>query len=310
MVFTSGSTGEAKGVTVSHAALAHFVQAARSSYRFKPEDRVLQFAPLAFDASLEELLVTWTAGAALVLRDDTWLDSLRGFCAASERASISVLDLPTAFWHELTLALEAGSARLWPGLRLVIIGGEAGLPGRLTAWQRLAPQVRLLNTYGPAEATVVATFADLSNWQTSSEVPIGLPLPGVDALLVDDQGRLLDTMEATGELYLAGPTLSSGYFRRPDLTHQRFVSLPGFARTYRTGDRVTRAADGQLTFLGRADDELKISGYRVAPAEIEAALSKHPQVQTCAVLAESSSAHGAKHLVAHVRRMARATARE
>jgi len=298
VVFTSGSTGEAKGVMVSHAALAHFVHAARSVYEFTTEDRVLQFAPLAFDASVEELFVTWTTGATLVLRDDARLDSLRAFCLACERERISVLDLPTAFWHELTLALEAGSASLWPDLRLVIIGGEAALPGRLDAWQRLAPRVRLLNTYGPAEATVVATTADLSHWKDGSEVPIGLPLPGVEALLVDDQGQLLEAMESTGELYLAGPTLSSGYFRRPDLTRQRFVSLPGFPRAYRTGDRVARAADGRLSFVGRADDELKISGYRVAPAEVEAALSKHPLVRTCAVLAESGSA--AKHLIAHV----------
>jgi nonribosomal peptide synthetase MxcG len=298
VVFTSGSTGEAKGVVVSHLALAHFVDAASSIYEFTTEDRVLQFAPLAFDASVEELFLTWTAGATLVLRDDTWLDSLHAFCSACERERISVLDLPTAFWHELTLALEAGSASLWPNLRLVIIGGEAALPGRLGAWQRLAPQVRLLNTYGPAEATVVATVSDLSGWKTGSEVPIGLPLPGVDALLVDDQGQLIETIESSGELYLAGPTLSSGYFRRPDLTRQRFLSLPGFARAYRTGDRVTRAADGRLTFVGRVDDELKISGYRVAPAEVEAVLSKHPLVRTCAVLAESGGA--GKHLVAHV----------
>jgi len=298
VVFTSGSSGEAKGVTVSHAALAHFVHAARASYGFSTGDRVLQFAPLAFDASVEELLVTWTSGATLVLRDDAWLDSLRAFCAACERERLSVLDLPTAFWHELTLALEVGSAQLWPELRLLIIGGEAALPGRLEAWHRRAPHVRLLNTYGPAEATVVATVADLSHWQPDREVPIGRPLPGVEALLVDDQGRLIEAMEASGELFLAGPTLSTGYFRRPDLTRQRFVSLPGVARAYRTGDRVTRALDGELCFVGRADDELKISGYRVAPAEVEATLSKHPLIRTCAVLAERSGA--GKHLVAHV----------
>jgi len=298
VVFTSGSTGEPKGVTVSHSALAHFVLAAGSSYSFTSEDRVLQFAPLAFDASVEELFVTWAAGATLVLRDDARLDSLRAFCEACEHERISVLDLPTAFWHELTLALETGSARLWPELRLLIIGGEAALPGRLSAWRRLAPQVRLLNTYGPAEATVVATFADLSDWQEGREVSIGRPLPGVQALLVDEHGELIEPLEASGELYLAGPTLSRGYFRRPDLSRQRFVPLPGYARTYRTGDRVTRAADGQLAFVGRADDELKISGYRVAPAEVEAALSKHPRVRTCAVLTEPSSA--GPQLVAHV----------
>jgi len=298
VVFTSGSTGEAKGVTVSHSALAHFVHAAGPSYGFLPEDRVLQFAPLAFDASVEELFVTLTAGATLVLRDESALDSLREFCEACARDRISVLDLPTAFWHELTLALELGSARLWPELRLVIIGGEAALPGRLATWRRLAPKVRLLNTYGPAEATVVATISDLRDWEPGSDVPIGLPLPGVRALLVDEHGELIESNPAHGELYLAGPTLSSGYFRRPDLTQRRFVSLPGFPRAYRTGDRVRRAENGQLTFMGRADDELKISGYRVAPAEVEAALSKHPQVRTCAVFADSVNER--PHLVAHV----------
>ena len=298
VVFTSGSTGEPKGVTVSHAALAHFVQAADTRYQFTSADRVLQFAPLSFDASVEELLVTWTTGAALVLRDDARLDSLRVFCAACQDERISVLDLPTAFWHELTLALETGTAHLWPSLRLVIIGGEAALPGRLSAWKRLAPRVRLLNTYGPAEATVVATCADLSDWTEGNEVPIGSPLPGVHALLVDEHGRLIEAAETSGELYLAGPTLSSGYLRRPDLSEERFVALAGHARAYRTGDRVARAANGHLSFLGRADDEVKISGYRVTPAEVEAVLSKYPLVRTCAVLGESSSA--GPRLVAHV----------
>lgn len=299
VVFTSGSTGEPKGVVVSAAALAHFVTAARSVYAIDSSHRVLQFAPFTFDASVEELFVTLSSGASLVLRSDAMLDSPRAFTSACEQFGISVLDLPTAYFHELGFALEALGASLPPTVELVIIGGEAAHAERVQRFLAKNPGVRLLNTYGPSEATVVASVADLGRWDGTGGVPIGQPLPGVGVALLDEEGARVEGAGEVGELYLLGPTLASGYLGREDLTRERFVSIPGHGRAYKTGDRARFAANGELVYVGRVDDELKISGYRIAPAEVEAALARHPDVRS-AVARGEPLAGGGKRLVAFV----------
>ncbi|HLL69421.1 MAG TPA: amino acid adenylation domain-containing protein [Micromonosporaceae bacterium] len=283
IIYTSGSTGRPNGVVVEHGALAHFVAGATARYAITAADRVLQFAPLHFDASVEELFLTLCAGATLVLRTDDMMDlgALAAGCAAHR---VTVLDLPTAYWHELAYALAAGTVTLPSELHTVIIGGEAALPARVAQWRAAAPGVRLLNTYGPTEATVVATVADLHR-AADGTVPIGAPLPGVRAAVVG------------GELYLAGGGLARGYLNRPERTAQRFVLLDG-VRAYRTGDRAHRRADGQLGFTGRVDDEVKISGHRVDPVEIESVLLGHPTVRDAAVVAVTGPA--GTRLVAHV----------
>ncbi|GIJ56361.1 non-ribosomal peptide synthetase [Virgisporangium aurantiacum] len=278
--YTSGSAGRPKGVVVGAAALAHFVAAATARYGITADDRVLQFAPLHFDASVEELFVTLCAGATLVIRTPAMLESVPRLLSGCADAGVTVLDLPTAYWHEVAY-LVGGGATLPAGIRTVIIGGEAAAPARVARWPAT---VRLINSYGPTEATVVATAADLTPADT--DVPIGLPLAGVRAAVID------------GELYLAGPTLADGYLNRPDLTARRFVTLDG-VRAYRTGDLVRRRADGQLVFVGRRDDELKISGHRVDPAEIESALLDHPSIRDAAVVAVPT-ATGTVRLVAYI----------
>lgn len=298
VVLTSGSTGEPKGVAIGRRALSRFLEASASVYRLAPEDRVLQFASLSFDASVEEVFGTFAAGATLVLRDDTWLESPEAFLAAARRAEISVLDLPTAFWHELAYAVEHRGAQVPSCVRMVIIGGEAASPRRVRGWTSRVRGARLVNTYGPSEATVVATTADLDD-TTGDDVPIGRPLPGVGLAIVDASGAVVDGAGALGELYLLGPTLAEGYLGRDDLTAARFVMLPGRGHAYRTGDLVEQRSDGQLLYRGRVDDELKLSGYRIAPAEVEAVLSRHPRVRDVIVHGESFEA-GAVQLVAHV----------
>lgn len=178
VIYTSGSTGTPNGVVVGHRALAHFTAGATDRYGITAEDRVLQFAPLHFDASVEEVFLTLGAGAALVLRDEEMLD-VPGLLAGCTAHGVTVLDLPTAYWHELTHALASGVDRLPPTLRTVVIGGEAALPERVAQWCAAVDpdRVRLLNTYGPTEATVVATVADLSRHR-GGPVPIGTPSPG------------------------------------------------------------------------------------------------------------------------------------
>ncbi|GIG65187.1 AMP-binding protein [Phytomonospora endophytica] len=289
VIYTSGSTGRPNGVRVGRAALDFFVSAALDRYGITADDRVLQFAPLHFDAAVEEIFTTLAAGATLVVRDDSALESLAAFTAFAGAQGITVLDLPTAYWHELAYALHTGTARLPPSVRTVIIGGEAALPERVAQWFAAAGDgVRLINTYGPTEATVVALAADLSEEDGRSEyVPIGRPLPGVVA--VRGPGD---------ELHLGGPGLALGYLEQLELTGARFIGV-GERRLYRSGDRV-RVHDrtGGLAYIGRVDDELKISGHRIHPTEVEGALLAHPRVREVAVIARSS--HGRSRLIAYV----------
>ncbi|MCP3060396.1 thioester reductase domain-containing protein [Myxococcus sp. K38C18041901] len=363
VIYTSGSTGQPNGVQIPHDALAHFVAGATHRYRFTREDRVLQFAPLHFDASVEEVFLTLCVGGRLVLRTDEMLQSVPRLLEACAAHGITVLDLPTAFWHELAYAVSTGAAKLPSSLRTVIIGGEAALPERVARWRAtVGPSVQLLNTYGPTEATVVATVASLgdangptsehreasiamplpsvrsattrdasgstsehreasiamplpssraatvaslgdANGPTSErdEVPIGVPLPGVRAALVDAQGRIV-ARGSEGELCLMGGALARGYLGRPELDKARFISLaalPGQPRAYRTGDKARMREDGQLVFVGRVDDELKISGHRIDPAEVETVLLGHPGVREAAVVGQTLPG-GARRLCAHI----------
>ncbi|MCP3144860.1 myxochelin non-ribosomal peptide synthetase MxcG [Pyxidicoccus xibeiensis] len=290
VIYTSGSTGQPNGVQIDRGALAHFVAGATQRYGITGADTVLQFAPLHFDASVEEIFLTLCAGARLVLRTDEMLQSVPRLLEACAEHRITVLDLPTAFWHELAYSVSTGSARLPSTLRTVIIGGEAALPERVSRWcAAVGPAVQLLNTYGPTEATVVATVATLSgSTEATDEVPIGRPLPGVFAVLVDAQGNVSAPGDE-GELYLLGRGLSRGYLRRPELDAARFVSLdalPGSPRAYRTGDRARLREDGQLVFVGRVDDEFKISGHRIDPSEVETVLLGLPRVREAAVVGQ------------------------
>ncbi|MEU9277112.1 amino acid adenylation domain-containing protein [Streptomyces sp. NPDC048342] len=291
VLHTSGSTGRPKGVEIGHAALAHFVAGASHRYGLRRDDRVLQFAPLHFDTSVEEVFLTLCAGATLVIRADDMTESVPRFLAECARLRVSVLDLPTAYWHETAYALSTGAAALPESVRTVVIGGEAALPERVGRWREaVGTSVALLNTYGPTEATVVATVADLHDPDLlPGDIPIGRPLPGTRAAVLD------------GELYLLGDALARGY-RGETPDSARFgplTALPGSPRAYRTGDLVRLGADGRLRFLGRADDEFKISGQRVQPAEVENALLTHPRIREAAVVGQTLG-DGTWRLVAHL----------
>lgn len=294
LLHTSGSTGGPKGVLIGHGALAHFVASTRGLYGVAPADRLLQFAPLHFDASLEEIFVALCHGATLVLRDDAMLDSAETFAAAVERQGITVLDLPTAYWHALAHGLDADAARRLKRVRLVIVGGEAMLPERAARWRELLPAAELLNTYGPTEASIIATAAALTGpraaWQPGEPVTIGRPRAGVRVRVADERGYAVPAGRS-GELLIAGPALALGYVGDAALTAQRFVALPDSGeRAYRTGDlaQLIEAADAddgpRLRFLGRIDREIKIGGLRIDPLEIENALLALPAVQEAAVL--------------------------
>lgn len=312
IMYTSGTTGKPNGVLIERGALAQFVQAASQRYQVSSSDRFLQFAPLHFDASVEEIYLPLAAGGSLVLRTEAMLESIASLLKACSALQISVLDLPTAFWHELALYLSSQAAvlanacsdaylNLWPAsVRLVIIGGEAASLERLKRWQACVPeQVILHNTYGPTEATVVCSSAQFDGQSKLAElgdaVPIGKILPGIGCAVCDfdaaGQAHILP-IGASGELLLIGANLARGYWQRDSLTAQRLISLAvPFApensppqRAYRTGDKVRLSVDGQLHYLGRLDDEIKISGQRIDVREIEEVLLAQPDVQEAAVV--------------------------
>ena len=284
LIYTSGSTGQAKGVLVEHGALAGRVRWMREEYGLRPGERIAAFASLSFDTHAEELYPALTAGASVLLLPDgaiTLPDVLRGQAGQE----VTVLDLPTAYWHQLTQALDDVA---WPqALRLVIIGGEQAHAATVARWRaRFGDRVRLVNTYGPTEATIVATACELGAADTTGRPPIGRPVGGTTAHVLGPHGELVPP-GAPGELYLGGEGLARGYLGRPGLTAGLFGPdpfRPG-SRLYRTGDRVRRRADGELEFLGRFDGQLKVRGYRVEPDEVTAALLRHPGVRQAAVTA-------------------------
>jgi amino acid adenylation domain-containing protein len=302
LIYTSGSTGRPKGVVVPHRAIASFVRGAREIYELRPGDRVLQFASISFDTSAEEIWPALASGATLVLRPEEMAASIPHFVRELGRLGITVLDLPTAFWHEMVAGLEAEDLELPRELRLVILGGEEALADRFAVWQRrIGSSVRLVNTYGPTETTIVATRRDLSDLAPGAAVPIGRPIPGAQAYVLD---RLLAPVPpgVRGELWIGGAGVARGYLGRPDLTadHFRpdlFAEEPG-ARFYRTGDLAVLKPDGDLVFAGRADRQLKIRGYRIEPGEIEAALRLHPAVRDAVVDARGPS--DARRLIAWI----------
>jgi amino acid adenylation domain-containing protein len=278
VIYTSGSTGTPKGVVVPHGALAARVHWMRSYYGLSARDRVLQFASVSFDTHAEEVYPCLAAGATLVLAPPGGVEDL---FATDEGAALTVLDLPTPYWHEL---MAAGDAVRWPAaLRLLILGADQVQGPALADWQQRVG-VRVLNTYGPTEATIIATAADLTDADPRRRPPIGRPLPGVRALVLDPSGTPVPR-GAAGELYLGGVSLAQGYLNGDT---ERFPTLHS-GRWYRTGDRVRVRADGQLEFLGRLDDQVKIRGYRIELGEVEAALASHPSVRQAAVVARDGA---------------------
>jgi amino acid adenylation domain-containing protein len=290
VIYTSGSTGNPKGVAVEHRSLANFTETSTAAYGLRSEDRILQFASLSFDLSAEEIYPALTHGATVVLRTDEMINSPRDFLRYCDEWKLTVLDLPTAYWHELTDALSPGDLQLPARLRLVIIGGEKASIDRVNKWQQVVGnKVRLLNTYGPTETTIAVTLSELraESPPVSGAVSIGRPFANTSLYVLD---RLLQPVPigVAGELYIGGPGVARGYVNRPELTADKFIRSP-FAvnsndRLYKTGDVVRYRGDGSLEFLGRADNQIKIRGFRVELEDIEQTLRQHDAVKDCVVV--------------------------
>ena len=275
LIYTSGSTGEPKGVLVTHGGLGVVAAAERDVLGVGPGSRVYQMATVSFDAFVLELTMALASGATLVLPGPqagypgpAAIDRIRAHRVTH------LLATPTA--------LRAMDPTGLPDLAVVCSGGE-----RCTAdvRDRWLPGRRLLNLYGPAEATIWSTWSAIG--ADDDPAIIGHPIDGVHTLVLDDEMAPVPP-GATGQLFIAGPIVAAGYHRLPDLTRQRFLPVPGGdadARMYATGDLVTLGADGALTFVGRADHQVKVHGARVEPGEVEHALREVPGVAQAVALA-------------------------
>ncbi|NGZ59808.1 MAG: non-ribosomal peptide synthetase, partial [Nitrospira sp. LK265] len=300
ILYTSGTTGEPKGIAISHRALVNHSTAMARHYGLQPTDRVLQFASLSFDVAAEECFPTWAAGATVILRPNEPVPAFSDFRQFIEDHGLTVLNLPTPYWAEWLDALEQTDTALPHSIRLVIVGSEKARPESLVRWQRLAgDRIAWCNSYGPTEATITASYfmpERQKGWMSASTVPIGRPIANVQ-LYVLTPSLQPAPIGVPGELYIGGAGLARGYHRQPARTAEQFVPHwfsrePG-ARLYRTGDKVRRLADGKLEFLGRYDDQIKVRGFRVEPAEIEFWVKHHPVVKDALVLQGLSDQVGA-----------------
>uniref|UniRef100_UPI0028AEE8A3 non-ribosomal peptide synthetase n=2 Tax=unclassified Pseudomonas TaxID=196821 RepID=UPI0028AEE8A3 len=291
VIYTSGSTGKPKGVAISHAALSEFAGIAAEYSRLVPQDRVLQFATLNFDGFVEQLYPALTIGATVVLRGPQLWDGAQLYRQIIDQG-ITLADLPTAYWKLFLHDCLAAGPRSYGALRQVHIGGEAMPLDGPALWRQAGlGAVRLLNTYGPTEATVVSSTLDCSADNVvigNSASPIGRALRGRGLYVLDGNLNLLP-IGAVGELYIASASgLARAYLQRPDLTAERFVADP-FSRLgerlYRTGDLARYRADGVIEYVGRADHQVKIRGFRIELGEIEALLLAQDPVREALLLA-------------------------
>jgi amino acid adenylation domain-containing protein len=276
IIYTSGSSGQPKGVEITHGNLMSLIDWHVAEFGVGPRDRASQVAGLGFDASVWEIWPYLTAGASLHIADEESRrspETLRNWLVTEQ---ISIAFVPTAMAEELI-------ATDWPPCKLtrLLTGGDA-----LRRYPIPGLPFRFFNNYGPTECTVLATSGLIRSAVDTAKAPsIGRPIPSAEIHIVDEEFRPVSAGE-TGELCIAGPGVGRGYRNRPELTAQKFLDNPfGAGRLYRTGDRARLLSSGEIAFMGRIDDQIKIRGYRMEPEEIVAALNAHAQIRSSVVAA-------------------------
>lgn len=303
VIYTSGSTGKPKGVMISQRSLADHVLSVIAGNRLNENDRIVQFSAISFDFSIHEMFPALLAGSTLVLRPKSVLDT-HEFLRWLHAKQISVLYLPTAYWHLFVREWEDTDA--FPAsLKLLSVGGEKASIAIYKKWRQITQgRIRWSNAYGPTEATVAATtfYDDLDPLpEEHTELPIGRPLPHTQLYLLDHLQQPVPVGVA-GELFIGGIRLAQGYLHQPELTAEAFIPHPfrQGERLYRTGDYVRYRTDGQVEYIGRKDTQVKIRGYRVELGEIEACLAQLPEVEQALVTVRDDLLVPEKQLVAYV----------
>ncbi len=303
VMYTSGSTGKPKGVQIEHGSLLTYCVADVAIYQLTPQDRTLQFSTLNFDVAIEEIYPPLLVGSTVVVRPRTRSSAAIELSDLIESNSITALHIATAYWNEWIDLMLAAQVRVPSSLRLAIVTGEKISVEHYRRWNSLCDQSLLwCNAYGPTETTVTCTvFIPPEGWD-QPQMPIGKPLLGYDAYILNEQ--LVPVADGeTGHLFIGGPALARGYLDRPDLTEKAFINvqLPGetsHRRLYRTGDLARWLPSGDIEFSGRVDHQMKIGSYRIEPGEIESVIHQNEEIRESLVICDEVS--GQKYLVAYV----------
>lgn len=269
LIYTSGTTGRPKGVMAEHRHAYRYTLAFNEPCGTGPADRVYQGFSLGFDGSIEEIWMAFSNGSALVVPDKDTPKFGAELGAFLNKMGVTYFSTVPTLLSTIPEAI--------PSLRTLVLSGEICPAELVNRWAH--PPLRMWNVYGPTEGTVNTT-AFLC--RPGKPVTIGKPLRGYEIHILDESFRPVARGES-GELFVGGRTLARGYLRRPDLTAEKFLDLPGLGRVYRTGDLVRWNAEGELEFFGRIDSQVKIRGYRVELAEIETVLLEHPNIRSAAV---------------------------
>jgi amino acid adenylation domain-containing protein len=297
VMYTSGSTGRPKGVMIEHRSVVRLVK--NTNYaNFGPSEVFLQLAPISFDASTFEIWGPLLNGGSLaIMPQETF--SLEDLGNAIKSFRVSTLFLTTALFN---LTLDQRCEALWP-IRQLIAGGDFASPSHFRKALEQLPNSRIIHAYGPTESTTFALCHRVGREDCAGRlVPIGFPISNTSIVLLDSKLAPVSDGEV-GELFIGGEGLARGYLNQPELTAAKFIEVSirseSPRRLYRTGDLARYRHDGALEFLGRVDDQVKISGFRIEPDEIAFVLRQHDSVNDAVVVARAQS-HGEKRLVAYV----------
>ncbi|MDD5467702.1 MAG: amino acid adenylation domain-containing protein [Anaerolineales bacterium] len=288
VIYTSGSTGKPKGVLIPHRAVLNHALAIVQKYRLVEGEAVLQFAKISFDVSVEEIFPTWISGGTVVLTSKVF-SSFEEFSRFLEAKKITVVNLPTSYWFEWASFLARSRAQPPGCLRLVIIGSEKASRDQFQVWQEVLPDgLRWLNAYGLTETTITSLVYEPDGQAFERNIPIGRSIENVQAYILDRDLQPVE-MGAPGELYIGGAGLARGYLNQPGRTAEKFIPspfphVPG-ERLFKTGDIARFLPDGNIEFIGRSDDQVKVRGFRIDPSEVEAEITQHPAVQSASVFA-------------------------
>ena len=276
LMYTSGTTGNPKGVMIAQRNLVNHNRAVIQEFGLNDQTKTLQFASLNFDISVEEMFPTWLVGGELVFLPDGLMENPPELFHYISAQQITFLDFPTAYWHELVNLIDR--IPVPDSVKTVVIGGEKASVEHFKRWKEKTKNIKLINSYGPTECTVIATTSeDLSC--------IGRPLPNCRIYIVDKLLRPVP-IGCSGELMIGGKGVGQGYLNRPELTAEKFIEnpyIPG-ELLYHSGDRVRYRPDGNIDFVGRVDTQIKLRGFRIEPGGIESAINRFKNVASSKVI--------------------------
>ncbi|WP_281248233.1 amino acid adenylation domain-containing protein, partial [Seinonella peptonophila] len=284
VIYTSGTTGQPKGVMVEHRNVVRLLLNDASLFDFDQNDIWTLFHSYCFDFSVWEMYGALLYGGKLVIVPSQVTKEPKQFLELLRREKVTILNqTPSAFDHLAQQEMNHEESDLM--VRKVIFGGEALSPRKLSHWKRKYPHTQLINMYGITEITVHATYKEITELEIESNVSnIGKPIPTLQTMVLDHNKNLVP-IGVTGELYISGEGVARGYLNQRELTKERFIESPFVTgeRMYRTGDLAYWLENGDLVYMGRIDQQVKVRGYRIEPGEIESALLEHAQVMDVTV---------------------------